>query len=53
LPKTLLFRNTNKGGEDVKDFMKDYLPVAGVGLAAGFVAGILVYAWAYFAVVGG
>lgn len=50
---TLFHRNFSKGAIHMKDFMKDYLPVAGVGLAAGFVAGIFVYAWAYFAVVGG
>lgn len=33
--------------------MKDFLPVAGVGLAAGFATGILIYAWAYFMVMGG
>lgn len=37
----------------MKDFLKDYLPVAGVGLAAGFATGILIYAWAYFMVMGG
>ena len=37
----------------MKEFVKDFLPVAGVGLAAGFTAGILLYAWAYFMVTGG
>ena len=37
----------------MKDFVRDYLPVAGVGLAAGFATSILVYARAYFMVMGG
>lgn len=37
----------------MKEFLKDYLPVASAGFAAGFLTGILVYAWAYFLVMGG
>ena len=38
-----LIAGKQQRGEEMKDFVKDCLPVAGVGLAAGFLTGIFVY----------